>query len=70
MQHMLYLLGASKQTTWEHEIEIPLCLYTYLPLKHYIYLLYKIKPEKSIYFSLSECLSRLPRTQSRQTVGS
>ena len=53
MQHMLYLLGASKQTTWEHEIEIPLRLYTYLPLKNYIYLLYKIKPEKSIYFSLS-----------------
>ena len=50
---MLYLLGASKQTAWEHERELPLNLYTYLPLKHYTYLSYKIKPEKSIYFSLS-----------------
>ena len=35
MQYMLYLLGASKQTAWEHERELLLSLYTYLPLKHY-----------------------------------
>lgn len=31
---MLHLLGASKQTTWEHEGELPLGLYSSLPLKH------------------------------------